>query len=260
MSDRPSLPEGDRECRKAGPAPCAEPLPSLSICLPVHNEEGNLAQTVASAISLAPGIARRCEVLVVDDGSTDGTRELAERLAREHAEVQVIHHSVNRGYGAAVWDGLTAATGEWVFFTDADGQFDLSEVALLVPHTRQYDLVLGYRKVRRDNLYRRFLGRGWNMLVRLVLGVKVRDVNCAFKLMRRRLLNGISPYSAGAMVNAELLARLHRRGVTYTEVGITHYPRSRGHQSGSRPDVIVRALWELFRMSRRLKREDRQSR
>ena len=158
-----------------------------------------------------------------------------------------MHHPRNRGYGAAIRSGFVTATLPWLFFTDADGQFGLRELPALLPYTARADIVAGYRLRRRDPWFRRLyaflFGR---VLVRAVLGVHVRDLNCAFKLIRRDLVAGLDLKSDGALINAELLGKAQRGGARIVEVGVHHLPRRVGTQTGGNPRVIARAFWELL--------------
>ena len=158
-----------------------------------------------------------------------------------------MHHPRNRGYGAAIRSGFVTATLPWLFFTDADGQFGLRELPALLPYTARADIVAGYRLRRRDPWFRRLyaflFGR---VLVRAVLGVHVRDLNCAFKLIRRDLVAGLDLKSDGALINAELLGKAQRGGARIVEVGVHHLPRRGGTQTGGNPRVIERAFWELL--------------
>ncbi len=225
-------------------------LPSLSVFFPCHNEVDNLARLVEQARKVLPQVAKQWEVIIVDDGSSDGTGPLADQLAATYPEVRVVHHPQNRGYGAALQSGFAAAQHEYVFFTDGDGQFDLGEIALLLPWRRQADLVLGYRLRRADPLHRRLYALLYKLLIRVVLGLRVRDLDCAFKLLPRRVLAALSLHSNGALISAELLFKAKRAGFTWVEVGVHHYPRTAGVQSGGSPRVILRMFRELWRLRR----------
>jgi glycosyltransferase involved in cell wall biosynthesis len=163
-----------------------------------------------------------------------------------------VHHRTNLGYGAALQSGFKAATKELVFYTDGDGQFDLNELPLLLPLIRQYDIVAGYRINRQDNLIRRINGWCWTKLVCLLFGMKVRDIDCAFKLYKREIFDNIELSSTGALISAEILARAVRRGYSLTQKGVHHYPRTAGKQTGANLRVIFRAFKELFNLRRRI--------
>lgn len=246
----------------SSPAPDASPLrlparrlPSLTAFIPVRNEEDDVVPAAEALLRTLPTVAERSELVIVDDGSTDRTGELADAFARRHPTVRVIHHPVGRGYGAALRTGLAAARAEYVFFTDGDRQFDPADLAALVRHARNADAVVGYRRVRQDPVRRRVSGSAWNALVRVVLGLRVRDVNCAFKLLRRSTVADFAPASDGAAISAELMLHLHRTGRRVVEVPVAHRPRHAGRPSGGRPRVVARAFVELaalfFRFRRR---------
>src|SRR5438552_986413 len=172
-------------------APLAAPavrLSSLSAFFPAHNEEENLVPMAAALLSILPAVADEWELVVVDDGSEDATGRLADELAARHPRVRAVHHRTNRGYGAAVRSGLAAARYDYVFFTDGDHQFDVRQIVRLIPALDRADAVVGYREHRSDPALRRLNAAGWNLLVRVLLGLPVRDVNCAFKLLRRKAL------------------------------------------------------------------------
>ncbi len=228
-------------------------LTSLSVFFPCHNEEGNVHRLVDSALAILPGICDDFEVIIVNDGSADDTGAIAEGLAEKYPRVQAVHHEKNRGYGGAVITGIEHCTKDYVFFTDGDGQFDLKEISLLVELIDQYDVVVGYRINRQDNFMRRTNAWAWTSLVNLLLRLGVRDVDCAFKLFKREKLADVTLSAQGAMVSTELLARLKKAGCSIQEVGVHHYPRITGEQSGANIRVILRAFKELFKLYRKLK-------
>jgi glycosyltransferase involved in cell wall biosynthesis len=220
-------------------------LPGVAILLPCFNENGNIAAAVAEAHEAAAGAANAHEIIVVDDGSTDGTGETARALAAADSRVRLVVHDTNRGYGAALRTGIAAARLPWILLTDADLQFDLRQLADVTPLTQDYDLVLGRRTPRRDPLYRCVYGHTWNWLVRRMLELPVRDVDCAFKLARTDLLQSLPLRSTGAMISPELVSRSLALGARLVEVDVAHRPRLAGEQSGASPRVILRALSEL---------------
>jgi len=192
------------------------------------------------------------EVIVVDDGSRDGTNAVATRLAAGDPHLHLVAHSRNRGYGAALRTGIAAAQMPWVLLTDADLQFDLVDLAGFVPLACEHDLIAGYRALRNDPRRRRVAAAVWNRLVDWTLGLGVRDVDCAFKLVRRELLDAFELTSCGAAISAELLARSRAAGARICEHDVRHLPRNAGRQSGLRPRVVIRATAELLRLRRTL--------
>lgn len=245
----PRNPEGTEASRRPRPEAEAGDEIELSVVLPAFNEEGNVGRTLAEVLAyLSPRFAA-AEVLVVDDGSGDGTAAIVEEWARRDGRVRLLRHPRNRGYGAALRTGFAAARGRLVFFTDADGQFDIADLDRLLANLDGCDGVLGHRLRRRDNAVRRASAWAWNLLVRLLLGLPYRDVDCAFKLYRREALAGLVLTSDGAAVNAEMLARLQARGCRLRQVDVSHRPRLAGTASGLRPRVVARALAELVSLA-----------
>lgn len=223
---------------------------SLSIFFPSYNEEDNIPQSVREADAVAQRITDTYEIIVVDDGSRDHTGEMADRLAKEYPNVRVVHHRPNRGCGAAMKSGFAAAKYDYVFFTDADLQFDLNELEHLFDFVPEYDVVLGYRAPRRDPFMRILNAWGWNRLNRLLFGLKVHDIDCAFKLFKREVIQSVPITSDGAMISAEMLIRMKRRGIVWKEVPVTHRPRHAGVPTGANPHVIIRAFRELISLYR----------
>lgn len=226
----------------------------LSVVLPAFNEEANIGQVVRSCVTYLDASVPDYELLVVNDGSRDRTGEILDGLARELPRLRPLHHPQNRGYGAALRTGFDAAAKRFVFYMDGDGQFDIRDLDALLPLATDDDhIVTGFRIERRDPFIRRLNAKlfgGW--LVRIMLNVRVRDLNCAFKLIPKKVLNGIALESTGALINAELYGRAVRRGFGIKEVGVHHYPRSAGVQTGAHLSVIFRAFYDLFRLRRKI--------
>ena len=221
-------------------------MPALSVAFPAHNEAENILGVLSEAVAVLDRIEPDYEIVVVDDGSKDGTGLLVEQFALTHKRVRLVTHGVNRGYGAAVWTGLTSSAGERRFFTDSDGQFKLEEIKLLLDQMPPADFVAGYRLDRQDPLARKLNGWGWTHLVNGLFGYAARDVDCAFKLMRREVVEALPVQSRGATFSAELLVRARHAGFVFREVGVTHLPRTKGIASGAKLKVILRAFKELL--------------
>ena len=207
-----------------------------------------MERTTRAAIEACQGLTDNLEIIIVDDGSKDRTGEIADRLAAENSVVRVIHNKPNQGYGGALQAGFRAATKEWVFYTDGDGQFDFHEIPKLVEQLGHYDIVSAYRIDRRDSLIRRFNGWSWSMLCNIILGMRIRDIDCAFKIYPKRLFNEIQMKSQGALIDAEILGRANRRGYRIGQIGVHHYPRVAGEPTGGNLKVIARAFIELIRL------------
>ncbi len=218
----------------------------LSVVVPCFNEADNIPYVVSQATEVGRAICSAFEVIVVNDGSTDGTREVLEALQGHIPELVTIHHDCNRGYGAAIRTGLGRAHYDYVFLTDGDGQFDLRELRQAVDLLEEHDMVVGYRSVRRDGWLRSLWGRVWTALVNLLLGLRVRDANCAFKLLPRRLLQPGSLRSDGALISAELLFHARESRLRIAQWPVNHYPRRAGRQSGASLRVVFLAFVELL--------------
>ncbi len=223
-------------------------MPSISAVLPAYNEEKVIADTVASVVDALSGLTDDYEVVVVNDGSRDATRQVVEGLSAQNPCVRCVSHPVNRGYGAALWTGFTSANKDLVFLTDGDKQFDAREVSGFLPYTTEADLVIGYRDPRRDPFMRLVNAWGWNILVRLLFGYVARDVDCAFKLFRRSILERVRVESTGATFSAEFLIKSRRQGYRIKEMRATHYPRTVGKATGAKLSVILRAFKELVKL------------
>ena len=219
---------------------------SLSLVLPAHNEEGNIELVVEDAVADLPRFVDDFEIIVVDDGSRDATGRLAEELARRHPAVRVIHHPQNRGYGAALTSGFRATTRDYVMFMDADRQFDINDLALLTPFAGSFDIVAGFRMERNDPFHRRVFAEVFNVTVRVLFGVHLRDIDCAFKLFRGDLLRSMDLTAPGALINTEIQAKARRQGATIEQVGVHHYRRVVGTPTGGSWRVIARAMRETI--------------
>jgi glycosyltransferase involved in cell wall biosynthesis len=233
-------------------APSALALAGVSVVLPCHDEAPNVAEAVLEASAAARANALAHEVIVVDDGSRDETLAIATRLAAADDAVRVVVHPHNRGYGAALRSGIAAARQPWVLLTDADLQFDLKQLAAFVPLADEHDVIVGYRIDRQDPRGRIIAAAGWNALVHRVFRLPVRDVDCAFKLIRRELLQSLELEAEGATISTELLVGCLARGARLAELGVVHRARTAGRQSGTSPRVVARAFRELIALRRRL--------
>jgi glycosyltransferase involved in cell wall biosynthesis len=241
-------------------APPAEPrvtIPlrhSISVVLPAHNEEAVVEQTLTRCLEVLAGMASDYEVILVDDGSRDRTGEIADAIAARDPHLRVVHNRPNRGYGGALRAGFEAASKQYTFFMDSDGQFDIAEIAGLLARVEEgFPAVLGYRAPRRDPFMRLLNAWGWNLLISGLFRLRVRDIDCAFKVYDTRLVRAMEVAAQGATINAEMLIKLTRMGVPFAQVRVTHYPRLHGAASGASPRVILRAFRELLRLRGRLR-------
>ena len=218
----------------------------ISMVLPAYNEEANIARAVADADAALASTGLDCELVVVNDGSRDRTGEILRELAEQYPRLVVVEHLPNRGYGGALRAGFAAATRDWIFQSDSDNQFVYGELTKLIERARGYDFVAGYRSPRRDPVLRKLNGWGWNLLIRVLFGYVVRDIDCAFRLFHRSVLERVPLSSDGAMISAELVVGAKARGYAIVEIAVTHLPRAGGHPTGANPRVILRAFRDLL--------------
>lgn len=226
---------------------------NISVFFPFYNEEENIEKSVREADRFLLTAASDYEIIIVDDGSSDATAKIAQNLARENPKVKVIHHEKNMGYGAALRTGIKNCKKEYIFFTDGDNQFDIKDLSKLLPYVRDFDIVAGFRVKRKDNFIRRLNAMSWNLLVYFLYGLKIKDVNCAFKIFRREVTENLELKSSFGFINAELLVRAKKLGFTIKHVGVTHCPRQRGKQTGARLRAIFGSLYELLKLRQELK-------
>ncbi len=229
-------------------------LNSLSIFFPAFNEEGNIATTIIDARNEAKKVARDYEIIVVNDGSTDRTVEVVKELQRLDHKIRLTSHAKNKGYGAAVKTGLKAATMDWIFFTDSDGQFHYDELDKFVAASQSADLVIGYRRKRMDPFHRVFVAQVllkiWNFFL---FGLTVRDVDCAYKLFKREVRDSIKLETESAITVTELLVKAKSLGYRITQLPVTHYARKFGEQTGGNWRVIAKAANESFKLRRKIR-------
>jgi len=221
---------------------------SLSVVLPAFNEAANIDAVVKRSIAVLEPLVSSFEIVVVNDGSSDGTAEIIDALDESDARVKAVHHERNGGYGSALRSGFAAATCDLIMFMDADRQFDMSDVTALLPFVDHYDLVAGYRIQRNDALYRRLYAKIFDIAVWTLFAIHVRDVDCAFKIYRGDIVRAMPLSMPGALINTEMLAMAKRMGASIVEVGVHHYPRTAGKSSGGSPRVVFRAMGETIRL------------
>jgi glycosyltransferase involved in cell wall biosynthesis len=233
-----------------------ERVAHLSYFFPAHNEEANLAGLVEEALATLPGLAVAFEIIVVNDGSRDGTAAIADELAGAHPDVvRAVHHPTNLGYGSALRSGLGAARYDLVAFTDGDRQFQVADLGRLTERLAAADapdVVVGFRIKRADPLIRTIYARVYRLANRVLFGLRVTDVDCACKLFRREALDGLRVESGGAFFSAELLIKLRAAGRSVAEVGVPHYPRTAGSATGAKPSVVLRAVKDFWLLRLRM--------
>lgn len=231
-------------------------VPRLSYFFPAHNEEANLERLVEEALAALPGLAETFEIIAVDDGSQDATAAVAEALVERYPDiVRLIRHPVNLGYGAALRSGFGAARYELIAFTDGDRQFKVADIGRLIDRLGAPDgppVVVGFRIKRADPPIRTLYARVYRLANRIFFGLRVTDVDCACKLLRREALEGLRVDSGGAFFSAELLIKLQAAGRAVAEVGVPHYPRTAGSASGANPQVVLRAVRDFWLLRLRM--------
>jgi glycosyltransferase involved in cell wall biosynthesis len=232
-------------------------LDELSVFFPAYNEEKNIAPTVKKAAKIAPKVAKKWEIVIINDGSSDKTLEVAKKLEKEIKGVRVEDHKKNRGYGAAFKTGLYKTKYEWICFTDADGQFDFSEITNFIKEQREKeaDIVAGYYKKRQVSKGKILTSKMWEYLVFFLFGLKVKDIDCGFKLISRKVVDGISKLESerGAFISSEFLIKAKKKGFKIVEIPVTHYPRTEGVGTGRNIGVIINSFKDLFRLWRKLR-------
>jgi glycosyltransferase involved in cell wall biosynthesis len=234
------------------PQPAAR-KPGLSVFFPAYNDSGTIASLVISALQTARRLTDDFEVIIVNDGSADGTADIADELARTYPKVRVIHHEKNRGYGGALRSGFASATQDLVFYTDGDAQYDPAEMsALWEAFNDRVDLVNGYKISRSDPLHRIVIGRIYHHTVKTLFGLQVRDVDCDFRLMRRSIFDRVSLEKNSGVICLEMMKKIQDAGFRIAEVPVHHYHRAHGRSQFFnfrrlfRTGVDVLKLWYLL--------------
>lgn len=234
----------------------------ISVVLPAYNEEENIGAVVDQALSALPDLAHDWEVIIVDDGSTDRTAEVSYELVQEHhPRVRLLRHPANRGYGAALRTGFSRARHDVVFYTDADQQFDIGELRFALPLLHENDVVVGFRVYRYDTVTRLVASMFYNWLVRLLFRVKVRDVDCSFKVFRREVLDKITIECDDFFADTELVAKVRKWNFRLVEKGVRHFPRAAGETSVQPSDIprtlrTVLGTWQRIHMPTRSQVEE----
>jgi glycosyltransferase involved in cell wall biosynthesis len=201
----------------------------LSVFFPAYNDSGTIASMVIRAVKAASELTSDFEIIVVDDGSADGTAEIADELARTYPQVRAVHHPINRDYGAALQTGFRSATKELIFYTDGDAQYDPAELSVLWARlTPDADMVNGYKISRADPLHRVVIGRVYHHIVSILFGLKLRDVDCDFRLMRRGIFDRINLVKTSGIICVEMMKKIQDAGFRIVEVPVHHYHRAFG--------------------------------
>lgn len=223
-------------------------LSSLSVVFPAFNDAESLPSIMAKIIKLLPKLADRYEIIIVNDGSKDDTVKVLEHLKRSIPFLRVIHHPQNLGYGAALSDGFKNAQNDYIFYTDSDGQYDVQDLEKLVSvFDGKTDIATGFKLKRLDPWYRKVIGNFYNQFVKFFFRLKVKDVDCDFRLFRRALINEIDFQIKSGAFDVEFIRRLQEKGARFKEVGVYHYPRIYGQSQFFNFSRITKSLWDLVR-------------
>ncbi len=227
---------------------------SLTVVLPAHNEEGNIRNTVDSCVSYLEKNLGDYEVVVVNDGSSDRTREIVAGISSTNPNVVLVNHEINMGYGSALRSGFDKASKDYIFFMDSDGQFDINDLDRLTPHAGADTAVIGYREDRADSYIRSLNAWLYSLYIYIIFGLRVKDMDCAFKIFPAGAYRSVRPIkSEGALFSAEFLIKLKREGFSFREVPVRHFPRIFGSQTGANMRVIMKMFKESWKLRNELR-------
>lgn len=233
-----------------------ETIDEISVFFPAYNEEKNIAKTVRDAEKVLSKNFRDWEIIIVNDGSSDKTGQIAHQLAKDK-KIRVVNHPFNKGYGAAIKSGMYSSKYEWIAFTDGDGQFEIRNLFDLINKQKDEnaDLVIGYYKKRQVSKIKIFTSKLWELMVFLLFGLKVKDIDCGFKLFRKAVVEKIGKLESerGAFISSEFLIKAKKAGFKIAEIGVTHYPRTEGKGTGRDIKVVLGSFLDLFKLYRQIK-------
>jgi len=232
-------------------------IEKLSVFLPAYNEEANLERTVKNVVENLKKKVTEWEIIIVDDGSKDKTGKIADNLAKTNKNIKVIHHSPNRGYGGAFKSGLYGCKYPWISFIDSDGQFDFREISRFIEtqSKTKADLVIGFYLGRKVPFTRKLNSKIWQLIVFLLFGLNVRDIDCGFKLISKKVVDTIPHLESerGAFISSEFLIKAKKMGFKIVEIGVQHYPRKFGEATGAKLNVIIQSFIDLFKLWQKIK-------
>jgi glycosyltransferase involved in cell wall biosynthesis len=231
-------------------------MKQISAFFPTYNEENNIEKTITKANSTLKKITKDYEILIIDDGSTDNTSQIIEQLSKQNNKIKIITHKKNKGYGAALISGFYNCKFEWIVFTDADGQFNFSEITNFISTQQKTkaDLVIGYYKKRKVSPIRNLNTSLWSLLVKTLFKLKVKDLDCAFKLINKKVIDSIPKLESqrGAFISTELLAKAKTKKFKTIQIPVTHYPSTTSQSTGANPKVIIESFKDLFKLRKKL--------
>lgn len=219
----------------------------VSIFYPCYNDWGTMGSMIHFTVQTAERLGLDYEITIVDDGSQDHTLELLEEIQRQFPQVQVLHHDTNKGYGGALRSGFASGTKEWIFYTDGDAQYDVRELEILLEKaTDDVDIVQGYKITRNDPFHRIIIGRVYHWIVKLSFGLKIRDTDCDFRLIRRSVFDKVKLNSNSGVICAEMMTKSQREGCRIAEVPVHHFERAHGKSQFFNYPRIARVVWQLI--------------
>jgi len=225
---------------------------SISAFFPVLNEEGTVAKLTEDLLSILSSNFEYKEIIIINDGSTDRTGQIAEDLlAKNNGNVKVVHHSQSTGYGNALKSGFSAAQYDLIFFTDGDYQFDMNDLYRAISLIEDNDIVVGYRRNRKDPKHRIWLSKGYNLLIRILFGLKLKDIDCSFKLFKKTALKKIAIESTGYFIDTELMVKAKKQGLAINEFGVRHLPRTFGESKVKMKHIFI-TLHEIAKLWKKL--------
>jgi glycosyltransferase involved in cell wall biosynthesis len=228
-------------------------IDQLSVFFPCYNEEKNIQKTVSKAVVTLKKVAQKWEIILINDGSKDDTAKVLQKIKKQYPkQIKIITHNPNRGYGAALKSGLYNAQYQWIVFTDSDGQFDFSEITkfIKIQQNTKADLVIGYYLSRKVSKTTIITSKIWELIVFILFGLRVTDIDCGFKLINKKVVNTIPKLEAerGAFISSEFLIKAKKSGFKIVEIGVHHYPRLEGVATGRNIKVILKSFSDLFRL------------
>jgi len=221
-------------------------LKSISYFCPAYNEQENLEKAVTSVLAVLKEINALFEIIIVDNGSLDKTPQMADQFAKTYPQIKVIHHVSNREYGGALKSGFMNVANEIVVYTDSDNQYDFNDFKKMLPYLENYDVVMGVRENRHDSIYRKIQSAIFNLLLKALFGLKAKDINCSFKVYKKKVLDSIDICSNSAFIDAEMYIRARKKGYKICEVAVQHFPRQAGKATGAKPHVVLLTIKEIF--------------
>lgn len=231
----------------------ATKLSSLSVFYPCYNEEQNIPIFLEKSLTFLPTITKDFEIIIVDDGSSDNTYQITKNFSQKNKQIKIIRHQKNQGYGAALKSGFKAAKKDWTFFTDGDLQFDLTELKKFIPFTKDYQVIIGYRKKRQEGLLRNFNQKLWKLYIDVLYRLHVKDIDCAFKLFKTTVIQDLKLFSNGAFVSSEFLYKLKKKNYKFKQIAVTHQSRLYGKATGSNLKVILKAVLDALKIYLKMK-------